>query len=64
MIKLKTIRTLTKEKKKQIRNQKKNDQTEKILLIFYKLFLSLYDKIYGKAVYFSIKPILNDKIKK
>ena len=63
MIKLKTIRTLTKGKKK-IRNQKKNDQTEKILLIFYKLFLSLYDKIYGKAVYFSIKPILNDKIKK
>jgi hypothetical protein len=51
-------------RKKKIRNQKKNDQTEKILLIFYKLFLSLYDKIYGKAVYFSIKPILNDKIKK
>ena len=58
------MRTLTKTKRKQIRNQKKKDQTETSIIFFVQTIFHYMIKNYGHAVYFFIYQILNDKIKK
>ena len=58
------MRTLTKTKRKQIRNQKKKDQTEISIIFFVQTIFHYMIKKYGHAVYFFIYQILNDKIKK